>query len=94
MPDVWTVDVELPTVWQGTKKEVDSQALGLGQRLGCFSRLKPAFGSRNVQILLVENCVNEYVQTHGFCFSKSVFFAQEVGVSSQLHSFKTATTRC
>ena len=26
VPDVWTVDVELPTVWQGTKKEVDSQA--------------------------------------------------------------------
>lgn len=25
VPDVWTVDVELPTVWQGTKKEVDSQ---------------------------------------------------------------------
>ena len=26
VPDVWTVDVELPTVWQGTKKDVDSQA--------------------------------------------------------------------
>ena len=26
VPDVWTVDVELPSVWQGTKKEVDEQA--------------------------------------------------------------------
>jgi len=25
VPDVWTVDVELPSVWQGTKKEVDEQ---------------------------------------------------------------------